>query len=64
MAVTLRSHTRAAPSPFTLHPVALRKMGIAVPEPEPPLVVAAPTSLVDWEPYTPGDYSPTSPRRE
>jgi hypothetical protein len=65
---TLRSQTRAAlTGAKTLHPVALRKMGIVVPEPEPPMVVAAPTFIVNWDPYTPGDYddySPTSPRRD
>lgn len=70
--MTTRSMTRAALAyPFTLHPSALRKLGVAVPESEPvqksepPLAPSRP----DWFPsFAPewehDDYSPSSPRRE
>jgi hypothetical protein len=65
---TTRSMTREALAyPFTLHPNALRKLGVAVPEPE-PVQVPEPVQEDEWAPYTPtntadhDDYSPTSPR--
>jgi hypothetical protein len=65
MAIT-RSITREVLAhPFTRHPNALRKVGVAVPEPEPVQVPSRPDWLLsdtpDWDH---DDYSPTSPRRE
>jgi hypothetical protein len=66
--MTTRSMSREVLSyPFTLHPNALRKLGVAVPESE-PVAVQVP-SRPDWFPsFAPewdhDDYSPTSPRRE
>ena len=64
---TTRSMTREALAyPFTLHPNALRKLGVVVPESE-PVQVPEPVQEDEWAPYTPSDeyddYSPTSPRR-
>jgi hypothetical protein len=67
---TLRSTSKAAlAGPKTLHPNALRKLGVPLPDPEPALApVSAPDPRPDWfPPYTPvwdyDDYSPTSPSR-
>jgi hypothetical protein len=67
---TLRSTTKAAMNgPKTLHPNALRKLGVPLPAPEPALApVSEPAPRPDWVlPYTPtwdhDDYSPTSPSR-
>jgi hypothetical protein len=66
-----RSMTRALlAGPFTLHPKALRALGVVVPEPEPvPSLteLAALATQPHWVlPCTPAwdydDYSPTSPR--
>lgn len=64
--MTTRSMAREVLAyPFTLHPNALRKLGVAVPESEPVQVPSRP----DWFPsFAPEwystDYSPSSPRRE
>ena len=65
---TTRSMTREVLAyPFTLHPNALRKLGVAVPEAEPALAPSrpecelVPSFTPEWEH---DDYSPTSPRRE
>ena len=57
MAPTTRSMTRAILAcPFTLHPNALRKLGVVVPEPEPVLV---PQWVLPETPCLPdADYSP------
>lgn len=69
MAPMTRSMTRALlAGPFTLHPKALRALGVAVPEPEPALTPEPePLTRPYWVlPCTPDwnydDYSPTSPR--
>ena len=50
--------------PFTLHPNALRKLGVVVPEPEPALAPSRPDWIPSFAPEWPhDDYSPTSPRR-
>ena len=60
--MTTRSMAREVLAyPFTLHPNALRKLGVAVPESEPVHVPSRPDWFPEWE-YT--DYSPSSPRRE
>jgi hypothetical protein len=58
MAITRSTTREVLAHPFTLHPNALRKLGVAVPEPEP---VQAPSFTPEWD-YD--DYSPTSPCRE
>jgi hypothetical protein len=76
MAPMTRGATKALMSgPFTLHPRALRKLGVAVPEPDPvpaePVSEYEPTTpsaepVSEYEPTTPAtedDYSPTTPRR-
>ena len=66
-AMQTRSETKAILAyPFTLHPNALRRLGVAVPEVE-SIEVHEPVQEPEWEPYTPedhDDYSPTTPRRE
>lgn len=60
MAPTTRSMTRAILAcPFTLHPNALRKLGVVVPEPEP--VLAPQVVLPETLCWSDADYSPTSP---
>ena len=63
---TTRSMTREVLAyPFTLHPNALRKLGVVVPEAEPALVPSRPEWLPSFAPeWEHDDYSPTSPRRE
>ena len=68
MAPMTRTTTSAILScPFTLHPNALRKLGVVVPEAEPALEPVRPPVVITWGPYTSedldDDYSPTSPRR-
>lgn len=65
---TLRSTSKAAMTGHkTLHPNALRKLGVPLPAPEPALApVSVPDPEPEWAPYTPtdgayDDYSPTSP---
>lgn len=65
---TLRSKSKAALTGHkTLHPNALRKLGVPLPAPEPALApVSVPDPEPEWAPYTPtdgdyDDYSPTSP---
>ena len=65
MAITRGITREVLAHPFTRHPNALRKLGVAVPEPEP---VQAP-NRPDWLPsFSPerdhDDYSPTSPHLE
>ena len=69
MAPVTRSMTRAILAcPFTLHPNALRKLGVVVPDPEPVLTPQwsdRPMWVLPETPYWPyDDYSPTSPCRE
>lgn len=60
---TTRSMTREILNyPFTLHPNALRKLGVVVPEPEPALAPSRPDWIPSFTPeWTHDDYSPTSP---
>ena len=60
MAPLTRSMTRAILArPYTLHPNALRKLGVVMPAPEP---VVVPQLVFPEPPYWPhDDYSPTSP---
>ena len=63
--MTTRSMTREALAcPFTLHPNALRKLGVVVPQPEPALAPSRPEWVPSFAPEWPhDDYSPTSPSR-
>lgn len=66
MAPVTRSMSRALlAGPFTLHPKALRSLGVAVPEPEPVPTVTQRASMCvswpEWEPYTPDDLADYSP---
>ena len=63
---TTRSMTREVLAyPFTLHPNALRKLGVAVPDPEPSLAPSRPEWVPSFAPeWNHDDYSPTSPCRE
>lgn len=72
MAPVTRSMAKALlAGPFTLHPKALRSLGVVVPEPEPvPTLTqmadlaAKPDWLLECTPaWDYDDYSPTSPRR-
>jgi hypothetical protein len=69
MAPITRSMTRAILAyPFTLHPLALRKLGVAIPDAE-PVIVPQWSQRPQWVlPETPewtdDYYSPTSPRRQ
>ena len=60
---TTRSMTREILSyPFTLHPIALRKLGVVVPEPEPALLPNKPEMFPSYTPdWDHDNYSPTSP---
>jgi hypothetical protein len=63
---TTRSMTREVLAyPFTLHPNALRKLGVAIPEAEPALAPSRPEWVPSFAPkWDYDDYSPTSPSRE
>ena len=73
MAPMTRSMSRALlAGPFTLHPKALRSLGVAVPDPEPVPTLTQMADLAtqpDWmlgctPTWDYDDYSPTSPRRD
>jgi hypothetical protein len=63
--MTTRSMAREVLAyPFTLHPNALRKLGVAVPVAEPVQVPSRPDWIPSFAPeWDHDDYSPTSPSR-
>lgn len=63
--MTTRSMAREVLAhPFTLHPNALRKLGVAVPVAVPALVPSRPDWIPSFAPeWDHDDYSPTSPSR-